>query len=105
MGEGARRAEVMLVGEQPGDREDVEGHPFVGPAGRVLDQGLARAGVGRDRGRPMGSDVAELVAITTHPSAILRSQDDAEREAAMEQFVDDLKYVARWLHERRAGHR
>ena len=34
IGEGARNAEVMLVGEQPGDREDLEGHPFVGPAGR-----------------------------------------------------------------------
>jgi uracil-DNA glycosylase len=38
----------MLVGEQPGDREDSEGHPFVGPAGRVLDQGLERAGIRRD---------------------------------------------------------
>src|SRR5215468_304771 len=48
MGEGGRGAQVMLVGEQPGDREDIEGHPFVGPAGRVLDQGLQRAGIGRD---------------------------------------------------------
>lgn len=48
MGEGARRASVMLVGEQPGDREDREGHPFVGPAGRILDQGLERAGLVRD---------------------------------------------------------
>jgi DNA polymerase len=173
MGEGARAAPLMLVGEQPGDREDIEGHPFVGPAGRVLDQGLERAGisphdayitnvvkhfrykargkrrihqkpdrwqinaclpwlqaelavvkptalvclgatsaqallgsqvrVGRDRGRPMESDLAELVTITTHPSAILRAQDDAEREAAMEQFVDDLENVARWLREHRDG--
>jgi len=36
-GEGPRRAEVMLVGEQPGDQEDREGHPFVGPSGRLLD--------------------------------------------------------------------
>jgi DNA polymerase len=161
----------MLVGEQPGDREDIEGHPFVGPAGRVLDQGLERAGIaptdayitnvvkhfryktrgkrrihqtpdrwqvnaclpwlrtelaivkppalvllgatasqallgphvriGRDRGRPMDSDLAELVTITTHPSAILRAQDDAERKAAMDQFVADLETVARWLRERR----
>ncbi len=48
MGEGAREARLMLVGEQPGDREDVEGHPFVGPAGRVLDEGLQRAGIARD---------------------------------------------------------
>jgi DNA polymerase len=46
-GEGPRRAEVVLVGEQPGDREDIEGHPFVGPAGRVLDDALERAGIDR----------------------------------------------------------
>jgi DNA polymerase len=175
MGEGARGAPLMLVGEQPGDREDIEGHPFVGPAGRVLDQGLERAGIsphdayitnvvkhfrykargkrrihqkpdrwqinaclpwlhselavvkpnalvclgataaqallgsqvriGKDRGRPMDSDLAELVTITTHPSAILRAQDDAERKAAMEQFVDDLANVATWLQEHRDARR
>jgi uracil-DNA glycosylase family protein len=47
-GEGpARRAKLMLVGEQPGDREDREGAPFVGPAGRVLDRALADAGIDR----------------------------------------------------------
>jgi uracil-DNA glycosylase len=46
-GAGLRRAEVMLVGEQPGDREDVEGEPFVGPAGRVLDEALENVGVDR----------------------------------------------------------
>jgi DNA polymerase len=166
MGEGARNAAVMLVGEQPGDKEDIQGHPFVGPAGRVLDEGLQRAGIapedayitnvvkhfryklrgkrrihqtpdrwqvnaclpwleaeralvkppalvllgataaqallgsqiriGKDRGRPIDSDLAELVTITTHPSAILRAQDE-DRRAAMEQFVDDLRTVARWL--------
>jgi uracil-DNA glycosylase family protein len=172
MGDGAPHAAVMLVGEQPGDKEDIEGHPFVGPAGRVLDQGLARAGIdpedayitnvvkhfrfrtrgnrrihqtpdrwqvtaclpwlqaeltmikppalvllgatasqallgshiriGRDRGRPIESDLAELVTITTHPSAILRTRDD-EREAAMEQFVADLAAVAHWLGSRHAA--
>jgi DNA polymerase len=166
IGEGKRDASVMLVGEQPGDREDLEGHPFVGPAGGVLDKGLERAGidpndayitnvvkhfrykargkrrihskpdrwqvsaclpwlqaelavvkpaalvclgatagqallgsqirVGRDRGRPLDSDLAELVTLTTHPSAILRAEDD-ERDAAMDQFVADLSNVARWL--------
>jgi uracil-DNA glycosylase len=173
MGEGPRRGEVMLVGEQPGDREDIEGHPFVGPAGRVLGQGLEQSGIGRDdayitnvvkhfrykargkrrihqtpdrwqvnaclpwlqaeiavvkpdalvclgataaqallgphvrigrdRGRPMDSDLAALVTITTHPSAILRAQDEADREPAMQQFVADLKTVARWLREHRDG--
>jgi uracil-DNA glycosylase len=46
-GEGARSAEVMLVGEQPGDREDREGRPFVGPAGRLLDEALVDAGIDR----------------------------------------------------------
>ena len=165
----------MLVGEQPGDREDIEGHPFVGPAGRVLDQGLERAGIsprdayianvvkhfryksrgkrrihqkpdrwqinaclpwleaelavvkptalvclgataaqallgshvriGRDRGRPVDSELAELVTITTHPSAILRAQDDAERKAAMEEFVADLTTVSQWLAAHRDGRR
>jgi uracil-DNA glycosylase family protein len=169
MGEGSRRAKVMLVGEQPGDREDREGHPFVGPAGRILDQGLERAGIprgdayvtnvvkhfrykargkrrihqkpdrwhvsaclpwletelelvrpgalvllgataaqallgahvriGRDRGTPIESDLAELVTVTTHPSAILRTDND-EREAAMNEFVADLRGVSSWLAER-----
>jgi len=46
-GEGPRKARVMLVGEMPGDREDREGHPFVGPAGRELDQALDDAGIDR----------------------------------------------------------
>jgi DNA polymerase len=161
------KARLMLVGEQPGDREDREGRPFVGPAGRILDDGLERAGItrsdayvtnvvkhfryklrgkrrihqtperahvaacrpwfdaertlvkpdalvclgataaqallgfsvriGRDRGRPMESDLAPLVMVTTHPSAILRQRDDMERTAAMDAFVADLQSVARWL--------
>jgi DNA polymerase len=170
MGEGSAGAAVMLVGEQPGDREDREGHPFVGPAGRILDEGLQRAGIvrdevyitnavkhfrykargkrrihqkpdrwqvnaclpwlraelqavkpeavvllgataaqallgpqvriGRDRGRAIESDLAELVTLTAHPSSILRAQDEAERREAMDQFVADLAFVARWLGER-----
>jgi uracil-DNA glycosylase len=46
-GEGPRKATLMLVGEQPGDREDIEGEPFVGPAGRVLAQALEGAGIER----------------------------------------------------------
>ena len=167
MGEGARRASVMMVGEQPGDREDREGHPFVGPAGRILDKGLERAGiaredvyitnavkhfrykmrgkrrihqkpdrwqvtaclpwleaelqmvkpeavvllgataaqalagskvrVNRDRGRPLDSDLAKLVTVTTHPSSVLRAPDDEQRHEAMDAFVEDLRQVAGWL--------
>lgn len=46
-GSGARRAPLLLVGEQPGDVEDRRGEPFVGPAGRLLDRGLAAAGIAR----------------------------------------------------------
>src|SRR5881394_4084998 len=46
-GEGLKRARLMLIGEQPGAREDIEGHPFVGPAGRVLDQALEQARIER----------------------------------------------------------
>jgi len=46
-GEGPAGARLMLVGEQPGDREDLAGHPFVGPAGRVLDEALELAGIER----------------------------------------------------------
>jgi DNA polymerase len=170
MGEGARHAQVVLVGEQPGDREDQEGHPFVGPAGRVLDKGLEQAGIrreevyitnavkhfrykqrgkrrihqkpdrwqvtaclpwlqaelrmvkpeavvllgataaqavagsqiriGRDRGRPIESDLAELVTVTAHPSSILRAEDDEQRHEAMDAFVEDLRHVADWLKRR-----
>ena len=48
-GEGARTADVMLVGEQPGDKEDVAGRPFVGPAGKLLDEALDEAGIDRSR--------------------------------------------------------
>jgi uracil-DNA glycosylase len=170
MGEGARHAQVVLVGEQPGDREDREGHPFVGPAGRILDRGLEQAGIrreevyitnavkhfrykqrgkrrihqkpdrwqvsaclpwlqaelqmvkpeavvllgataaqalagskiriGRDRGRPIESELAELVTVTAHPSSILRAEDEDQRHEAMDAFVEDLRQVTDWLKRR-----
>jgi DNA polymerase len=48
-GEGAVRAPIMLVGEQPGDQEDLAGHPFVGPAGKVLERAMAEAGLDRKK--------------------------------------------------------
>jgi len=48
-GAGAAHAKVMFVGEQPGDKEDLEGRPFVGPAGAVLDKALVEAGIDRKR--------------------------------------------------------
>jgi uracil-DNA glycosylase len=46
-GEGASKASIMFVGEQPGDQEDLAGHPFVGPAGKLLDEALLEAGIDR----------------------------------------------------------
>jgi DNA polymerase len=48
-GEGPSRVDLVLIGEQPGDQEDRQGHPFVGPAGRMLDQALSDAGISRER--------------------------------------------------------
>ncbi len=48
-GEGPEDADLMLMGEQPGDQEDKAGHPFVGPAGRILDRALVEAEIERDR--------------------------------------------------------
>ena len=47
-GEGASHATLVFVGEQPGDQEDLQGHPFVGPAGRLLDKALVEAGISRN---------------------------------------------------------
>jgi len=47
-GEGPRTAQVMMVGEQPGDVEDIAGHPFVGPSGKLLDRALEEAGIDRN---------------------------------------------------------
>lgn len=48
-GEGPQHARIMFVGEQPGDREDLAGHPFVGPAGKLFDEALLQAGIDRAR--------------------------------------------------------
>jgi DNA polymerase len=49
IGEGSTRATLMLVGEQPGDQEDLQGHPFVGPAGKLLSRALEAAGIPREK--------------------------------------------------------
>jgi uracil-DNA glycosylase family protein len=164
LGEGRKSSRLMLVGEQPGDKEDQAGKPFVGPAGRELDRGLEAAGIERadayltnvvkhfkfeergrrrihqtpkrfevdacrpwldaelrvvkpealiilgataarallgssfkvtqHRGELLDSELAPLVSATIHPSAILRSRDDAERAAEREVFAADLRVVA-----------
>ena len=167
-GEGPARAKLLLVGEQPGDQEDLAGHPFVGPAGRLLDRALEEAGIARSdvyvtnavkhfkwepqgkrrkhkkpsaaevaacrpwleaeiqvldsrvvlclgvtaahsvfgksvrlnelRGRPYSTPVAKSVFVTTHPSAILRGPDPAQRDEDYRRFVADLRQIAGHLH-------
>jgi uracil-DNA glycosylase len=164
--QGPARARIVLVGEQPGDREDIEGKPFVGPAGRILDAAIEAAGIVRGdlyltnavkhfRFEPRGKRrihekpgvahidacrpwlVAELgvvqagvvvalgataaravlgrevrigaergrllepgplgpapVVITTHPSALLRIRVKADRAAAFDALVEDLRVAA-----------
>jgi len=162
-GAGPRKSGLMLVGEQPGDREDREGMPFVGPAGGVLTHALEAADlepgevyltnavkhfkwrprgkrrlhqtpraeevrackpwleaelevvrptallalgataakalygssvrVTRDRGRLIESPLAPVAALTVHPSAILRLSDHDEREEALGELIDDLRFV------------
>ena len=166
-GEGRADAPVVFVGEQPGDAEDLAGRPFVGPAGRVLDEALEAAGIVRDRvyvtnvvkhfkweprgkrrihakprvseiracrpwletelalikphalvclgataaqallgstfkvttqrGTFVESPLAPLVMATVHPSSVLRARTDEERHLAMEEFVADLRKLAKKL--------
>jgi uracil-DNA glycosylase family protein len=166
-GEGLKKARVVFVGEQPGDKEDRAGRPFVGPAGRELDRALDAVGIDRDavyvtnvvkhfafeergkrrmhrtpkrfeieackpwleeelkqvqpaalvllgataakallgpsfritreRGRPLDSDLAELVLATAHPSSILRQRTDEERYEERRLFTEDLRVVAEAL--------
>ena len=163
-GEGPTRAAFMLVGEQPGDKEDLAGKPFVGPAGRILDQALADAGIAREetfvtnavkhfkhemRGKrrlhkrpnnyeierckiwldqerslvqpstivalgvsaarsltgktvtiskmrktPIAMADGTTLIVTVHPSALLRIENEADKRAAYEEFVADLKAAA-----------
>jgi uracil-DNA glycosylase len=121
-GEGPADAEVMVVGEQPGDREDREGRPFVGPAGLLLDRALERAGIdlvkphalvllgataaqallGKDfrvterRGELIDLPLAPVVSATVHPSSIPGAPDEARTEET-EALVRDLTGIARAL--------
>jgi DNA polymerase len=170
-GEGRLTAKIIFIGEQPGDQEDLAGKPFVGPAGRVLDQALeevqidrascyvtnavkhfkwkergkrrlhdkpnareieacrpwlkaeihslkpefiiclgataVRATFGKDlpilknRGHWMNSPFDAKTLITVHPSSILRAPDQAAKEKAFSDFVDDLRVLGKALREKR----
>lgn len=85
-GEGAGRATLMLVGEQPGDREDVEGKPFVGPAGRILDEGLDAAGI--DRSRVYVTNAVKHFRFTRRGKRRLHEKPNAQQVRACRPWLD-----------------
>ena len=88
-GEGSARARLMLVGEQPGDKEDLAGRPFVGPAGRVLDEGLAEAGI--DRSTAYVTNAVKHFKWTPSPRAGSKVRIHAKPNAA------EIKACRPWL--------
>lgn len=86
MGEGVTPAEAMLVGEQPGDREDLEGAPFVGPAGRMLDRGLAEAGI--DPARVYVTNVVKHFRYRARGKRRIHQKPDAVHVAACRPWLD-----------------
>ena len=86
LGEGPTPAEAMLVGEQPGDREDLEGSPFVGPAGRLLDRGLAEAGI--DPARVYVTNVVKHFRYRARGKRRIHQKPDAVHVAACRPWLD-----------------
>src|SRR5712691_4078021 len=84
-GEGKPRATVMMVGEQPGDREDVEGRPFVGPAGRVLDTALEQAGIDRDQ--------VYITNVVKH----FKWRPRGKRRIHQKPNIEEIRACSRWL--------
>jgi uracil-DNA glycosylase len=92
-GEGPVRATVMLVGEQPGDKEDTAGHPFVGPAGRVLDEALDEAGV--DRGQVYVTNAVKHFKWKARGKRRIHDRPNAAELAACRAWLDaELGFVA-----------
>jgi DNA polymerase len=79
-GEGLKKSKVMFVGEQPGDREDREGRPFVGPAGRMFDKALVEAGI--DRSEVYVTNVVKHFKYTMRGKRRIHQRPDAEQIAA-----------------------
>ena len=93
-GEGPANARIVLVGEQPGDQEDRAGHPFVGPAGRVLDDALAEAGI--DRAKTFVTNVVKHFKWKPVPGSKRRLHERpnaAETRACLPWLESELKLV------------
>ena len=92
-GEGFARAQVMLVGEQPGDKEDLAGHPFVGPAGRVLDEALDAAGI--DRKQVYVTNAVKHFKWKARGKRRIHDKPNAAELAACRPWLDgELRFVA-----------
>ena len=85
-GEGGRAAEIMLVGEQPGDQEDHQGRPFVGPAGRLLDEALEQAGI--DRSRVYVTNAVKHFKWTPRGKRRIHQKPNAEEVAACRPWLE-----------------
>ncbi len=85
-GEGPPRAQIMMVGEQPGDAEDIAGHPFVGPAGRVLDKALEEAGI--DRGVVYVTNVVKHFKWVPRGKRRIHAKPDAAEIAACRPWLE-----------------
>ena len=85
-GEGSERSKMMLVGEQPGDQEDLQGEPFVGPAGRLLDKALDEAGI--DRGQVYVTNAVKHFRWTRRGKRRLHEKPNAAQVRACKPWLD-----------------
>jgi uracil-DNA glycosylase len=85
-GEGLRKSRVMFVGEQPGDREDIEGKPFVGPAGRMFDRALEEAGI--ERSEVYVTNVVKHFKYTMRGKRRIHQRPDAAEIAACRPWLE-----------------
>ena len=92
-GEGPMTARLMLVGEQPGDQEDLAGRPFVGPAGRLLDRALEEAGI--DRARLYLTNAVKHFKFTRRGKRRLHARPDAGEIAACRWWIERERALLR----------
>lgn len=85
-GEGRAAAQIMLVGEQPGDKEDIQGRPFVGPAGALLDRALAEAGI--DRSLAYTTNAVKHFKYRMRGRRRIHQRPDTSEVAACRQWLD-----------------
>ena len=85
-GEGSEGARLMLVGEQPGDKEDLDGRPFVGPAGRLLDKALEEAGI--DRSTVYVTNVVKHFKFEARGKRRIHKRPNAEEVAACRPWLE-----------------